>query len=219
MTRLQWFPAVSTLGLALPSVWNTFQTSIRQRWMLQINMTESNAVILSSCLLYAFVFPTKYRLLCYIWDYINAAHNTAVSHVHTLTICYETLDGPALKSLLESAALSRPRARRWMDTRVIKGIPLCSPVPGGCFPLQLLVWMWEILWCSFGLTWKWQAALLAFLRGERCALPVAGRLIGFCLREDCGTDWDVLALTSSLISNHGTYVETFSSQTVSGEEI
>lgn len=70
----------------------------------------------------AFVFLPKYRLLGYRWDYINGEHNTPGPHVHTLIIYYETLDRAALKSLLESVVLSRPRPQRGMDTWPLKGV-------------------------------------------------------------------------------------------------
>lgn len=127
-------------------MWNTFQTGSRQHWMPQINVTESNAVFLSSPLPYAFVFLPKYRLLYYRWDYINGEHDTPRPHVHTLTICYETLDTAALKSLLESVVLSRPWPQRWMGTQVIKrsylGVSQCQEG----VPHQLRVLMWEFLW-------------------------------------------------------------------------
>lgn len=164
-------------------MWNTFQTGNRQHWMPQINVTESNALFLISPPPCAFVFLPKYRLLCYRWDYINGEHNTAGPHVHTLTIYYETLDRADLKSLLESLVLSRPRPQRWMATQVIKGIPLCFWMSGGCFPHRLLVSMCEFLWWDLGLSWKWRAAvMLALLSGERRA--AAGWLIGFCLEGE-----------------------------------
>lgn len=59
--------------------------------------------------------------------------------------------------------------------------------------------------------WKWQTAvLLAFQSIEWRAVPAAGLLIGFCLRAEYWIEWQILALTSCLISSQGTIAETFS---------
>lgn len=125
------------------------------------------------CPTLCFCFPAKVQAIGFqiglhkwwAW-YIRASSS------HTDNIYYETLDAAALKSLLESVFLSRPRPQRWKH-RSLKGVALILLMPGVCFLPQPFVSVWEFLWGT-GSCSKWQTA---FLSNKWKALPAAGTLV------------------------------------------